>query len=88
VPTYGIAKWGLRGFALNLRHELRDDGIGVTFLSPGGTLTDMWAGEDLPPNRLLEPTDVALMVAAITELSSQAVVDEIVLRPMLGDIHE
>lgn len=88
VPTYGIAKWALRGFAINLRDQLRSERIGVTFLSPGGTLTDMWEGEDLPPNRLLEPKDVALLVLAITELSEQAVVDEIVMRPMLGDIHD
>lgn len=88
VPTYGIAKWALRGFAINLRHELMDRGIGVTFLSPGGTLTDMWAGEDLPPDRLLEPRDVALAVATVAELSQQAVVEELIVRPMLGDVHE
>ena len=88
VPTYGVAKWGLRGFAINLRRELRGDAIGVTLLSPGGTLTDMWAGVDLPRNRLLEPLDVARMVAVVTELSEQAVVDEIVMSPMLGDIHD
>lgn len=88
VPTYGIAKWALRGFAVNLRRELVSQGIGVTLLSPGGTLTDMWEGEELPSGRLLEPRDVGLLVAAVVELSSQAVVEEIVVRPMLGDIHE
>lgn len=88
VPTYGIAKWALRGFALNLRHELMSERIGVTLLSPGGTLTDMWAGEDLEPNRLLRPEDIAQLVVSITELSEQAVVEEVVVRPMLGDIHE
>lgn len=88
VPTYGVAKWALRGFAINLRRELISERIGVTLLSPGGTLTDMWAGEELEPNRLLEPRDIALLVVTITELSEQAVVDELVLRPMLGDIHE
>jgi NADP-dependent 3-hydroxy acid dehydrogenase YdfG len=88
VPTYGVAKWALRGFATNLRRELIPERIGVTLLSPGGTLTDMWAGEELEPNRLLEPSDIALLVATITELSEQAVVDELVIRPMLGDIHE
>lgn len=88
VPTYGVAKWALRGFALNLRRELMTERIGVTFLSPGGTLTDMWAGEDLPPGRLLDPKDIALLVACLAELSEQAVVEELVVRPMLGDIHE
>jgi NAD(P)-dependent dehydrogenase (short-subunit alcohol dehydrogenase family) len=88
VPTYGIAKWGLRSFALNLRHELMPEDIGVTFISPGGTLTDMWAGEDLPPRRLLEPRDIGVLVRACLNLSSQAVVEELIVRPMLGDIHE
>lgn len=88
VPTYGVAKWALRGYALNLRRELSTENIGVTLLSPGGTLTDMWAGEELPPDRLLRPSDIASMVGVVTDLSAQAVVEEIIIRPMLGDIHE
>lgn len=88
VPTYGIAKWALRGFALNLRQELKEQGIGVSFVSPGGTLTDMWAGEDLPPERLLSPDDIGKTVALMAELTPQCVMDEIILRPILGDIHE
>lgn len=87
-PLYGVAKWALRGYATNLRRELMKDGIAVTFLAPGGTLTDLWAGESLPPNRLLEPSDIGKLVAAILSLSNQAVVEELVVRPMLGDIHE
>lgn len=86
---YGVAKWALRGYAVNLRSELRRDGIGVTFVAPGGTLTDLWAGEELAPNRLLEPSDIGKLVATLLfELSSQAVVEELIVRPMLGDIHE
>ncbi len=88
VPTYGIAKWGLRGYAINLRKELMAQNIGVTFISPGGTLTEMWAGVDLPKNRLLEADDIGKLVAAIMTLSRQAVVEELIIRPMLGDIHE
>lgn len=88
VPTYGIAKWGLRGYAINLRKELMAQHIGVTFISPGGTLTDMWAGVDLPDNRLLEADDIGKLVAAIMTLSRQAVVEELIVRPMMGDIHE
>jgi len=88
VPTYGIAKWGLRGYAINLRKELMCKGIAVSFVSPGGTLTDMWAGIELPARRLLEPEDIGKMVAAIVGLSPQAVVEEVIVRPMLGDIHE
>jgi len=88
VPTYGIAKWALRGFAINLRKELMNENIGVTFISPGATLTDMWEGEELPPKRLLEPDDIAKVIDNILTLSEQAVVEELIIRPMLGDIHE
>jgi len=86
-PAYGVAKWALRGLAVDLREELKADRIGVTFLAPGGTLTDMWDQDEAPPDRLLQPRDTALIVAALTELSEQAVVDEVILRPMLGDVH-
>jgi short-subunit dehydrogenase len=85
---YGVAKWGLKGYAINLRKELMSENIGVTLLNPGGTLTDLWEGEDLPPNRLLEPSDLGKLINVILSLSPQAVVEEIIIRPMLGDFHE
>lgn len=88
VPTYSVSKYALRGFAANLRAEFMGENIGVTFVSPGGTLTDMWSDVDVPPNRLLEPTDIAKVVDSIFDLSDQAVVDEIIVRPMLGDYDE
>lgn len=88
VPTYGVAKWALRGYAINLRKELMNEGIGVTFISPGATLTDMWEGEELPDNRLLDPDDIAKLVESTIHLSKQAVVEEIIIRSMLGDMHE
>jgi short-subunit dehydrogenase len=88
IPTYGIAKWGLRGYAVNLRKELMEKNIGVTFLSPGGTLTDMWEDDHIPAGRLLEPDDIGKLVAAVMTLSPQAVVEELIVRPMLGDIYE
>jgi len=88
VPSYGIAKWALRGFAINLRKEMIKHRIGVTFISPGATWTDMWEGEDLPRNRLLEPSDIAKMIKTTLQLSEQAVVEELIIRPMEGDFHE
>jgi short-subunit dehydrogenase len=85
---YGVAKWALRGYAINLRKELMSEGIGVTLVAPGGTLTDLWAGETLPPKRLLEPRDIGVLVAALSDLSEQAVVEELIVRPMLGDMHD
>lgn len=86
--VYSITKWALRGFAENVRAELRGHGVGVSLLHPGGTWTDLWKGVDLPRERLLEPSDVATMVAAMLRLSPQAVVDEIIIRPVEGDFHD
>ncbi|MDR3410735.1 MAG: SDR family NAD(P)-dependent oxidoreductase [Formivibrio sp.] len=87
-PYYGISKWGVNGLACNLRSELKRKQIGVTLVTPGGTLTDLWAGEELPPNRLLSPSDIGKVVGVLFDLSTQAVVENIIVRPMLGDMHE
>lgn len=84
----GVAKWALRGYAINLRRELMKDYIGVTFVAPGGTLTDMWEGYVFPENHLLDPGDIAKLIVAILSLSNQAVVEELIIRPMLGDISD
>ena len=88
VPTYGIAKWALRGYTVNLREELRKEKIGVTFISPGPTLTDMWNDVNISSKRILEPNDIALVIDNLFELSDQAVVEELIIRPILGDIDE
>lgn len=85
---YGVAKWGLKGYSINLRKELMNDKIGVTLINPGGTLTDLWEGEELAPDRLLEPSDIGKLISTILTLSPQAVVEELIVRPMLGDFHE
>ena len=87
VPAYGVQKWALRGFAHNLRKELMQDRIGVSFVSPGGTWTGMWEGEPLDADRLLEPNDIAVMIDASFDMSSQAVLQEVKIVPMLGDLH-
>ena len=85
VPTYGVAKWSLRGFAVNLREELRSKHIGVTYLSPGATWTSMWEGVELARDRLLEPKDIGRLILTMTELSPQAVVEEVIVNPILGE---
>jgi short-subunit dehydrogenase len=87
-PFYGISKWAVRGLACNLRSELMPFGIGVTLINPGGTLTDLWAAEDLPRDRLLAPSDIGKLLCAMLTLSPQAVVEEVVIRPLLGDMHD
>jgi len=71
--------------AINFRQELRSDEIGVTLISPGATATRMWEGENVPDGRLLNPSDVAEVVATVMRLSPQANLDEVIIRPMHGE---
>lgn len=84
--SYSISKFALIGFSKNLRLELMPHGIAVTTINPGATWSSAWAGVDLPKQRLMEATDIAALVLACTTLSPQAVVEEITLRPLLGDL--
>ena len=84
--SYSISKFALAGFSKNLREELKPYGIKVTALYPGAAYTDSWAASGIDPVRIMEAGDIAEMVYAASRLSAQAVVEEIVLRPQLGDL--
>ena len=53
---------------------------------PGATRTASWDGTDLPEERFMPAEDIAQSVWGCYELSKRTVVEEIVLRPQLGDI--
>ena len=84
--SYSISKFALLGFSKNLREELKPLGIKVTAVLPGAAYTDSWSGSGVDPKRIMEAHDVAKMVFAASQLSSQAVVEDIILRPQLGDL--
>ena len=84
--SYSISKYALLGFSKNLREELKDKGIRVTSIMPGATWSDSWKGVDLPRERLMEAEDVAKAVWCAWDMGPSAVVEEIVMRPQLGDL--
>ena len=84
--AYGISKYALLGFTKNLRHELMAHGIKVTAIIPGAVYTDSWKGSGVSEERIMEDRDIARMIYASSQLSMQAVVEEIVMRPQLGDL--
>ena len=84
--AYSISKYALDGFSKNLREELKDKGIKVTGVYPGATYTNSWAGSGVAPTRIMEAQDIAKMILAAAHLSPQAVVEDIVMRPLLGDL--
>ena len=84
--SYSISKFALLGFSKNLRLELKDKGIKVTAVLPGATYTNSWKGSGVDPERIMEANDIAKMILAASQLSPQAVVEEILMRPQKGDL--
>jgi short-subunit dehydrogenase len=84
--AYSISKFALLGFSKNLREEMKPKGIKVTAVLPGATMSASWDVASIDPNRIMEANDIATMVYAASQLSPQAVVEDIILRPQLGDL--
>lgn len=84
--AYSVSKFALLGFSKNLREELTPHGIKVTAVSPGAAYTASWEGTGIDPERLMRAEDVARMVFAASSLSAQATVEDIIMRPQLGDL--
>jgi short-subunit dehydrogenase len=84
--AYSISKYALLGFTRNLREELKPFNIKVTAVIPGAVYTDSWNGSGVPESRIMEARDIAGIIYSTTRLSPQAVVEDIVLRPQLGDL--
>ncbi|MEX2511283.1 MAG: SDR family oxidoreductase [Cyclobacteriaceae bacterium] len=84
--SYAISKWAMLGFTKCLRQELLPHGIKVTSVLPGATFTASWEGAGIPEERFMTSEDVAETVWSAYNLSPRSVVEEIVIRPQLGDI--
>ena len=84
--SYSISKFAMAGFSKNLREEMMPFGIKVTTVHPGATMTSSWEGADIDPLRIMEASDIAKMIVAASKLSHQACVEDIIIRPLLGDL--
>jgi len=84
--SYAISKHALHGFSKCLREEMKPHGIRVMAIMPGATLTSSWDGVELPPERFMKVEDVAEIVWSSFKISTQTVLEDVILRPQLGDI--
>jgi short-subunit dehydrogenase len=84
--SYAISKFALLGFTKVLREELKQSGIRVTAVMPGATRTQSWDGVDLPESRFMKTEDVAEVIFNAYSISDRSVVEEVIIRPQLGDI--
>lgn len=79
--SYTISKFALLGFNKVLREEMKPYNVRVTAVLPGATFTDSWKDEDVTPETLMPPEDIAAAIWNAYAMKN-SVVEEIVLRPM------
>jgi len=84
--SYSISKYALLGFTKNLRQELMPYNIKVTAIIPGAVYTDSWKESGVDESRIMEAEDIATIIYTASRLSPQATVEEIIVRPQLGDL--
>lgn len=84
--AYSISKFAMYGFSQNLREEMKPYNIKVTAILPGAVLSDSWGNFDNTAKRIMEAEDIAQLVYVAAQLSPAACVEDIVVRPQLGDL--
>lgn len=84
--SYSISKFAIYGLSKGLREEMKPFGVRVTSILPGATQTSSWDGEEVQEGRLMKPEDIAELIWVSFSLSTRSVVEDIVVRPQLGDI--
>lgn len=84
--SYAISKFAMLGLSKMLREELKEHGVRVTAVLPGATLTASWEGSGFPDERFMSVEDVAEIIWGTYSLSKRSVVEEILIRPQLGDL--
>jgi 3-oxoacyl-[acyl-carrier protein] reductase len=84
--AYCASKYGLLGFTDVLRMEARKHGIRVTSLMPGATDTLIWGEAEVDSARMMPADEIANAITAILLTGEKAMMEEVVIRPMGGDL--
>ncbi|HOJ17591.1 MAG TPA: SDR family oxidoreductase [Ignavibacteriaceae bacterium] len=86
--AYAASKMGLQGYTESLREEVRKDKIRIVNIYPGATVTDIWATSvrEKFHDRMMKTEEVAKAILWSYKDEGQMVVEDIVLRPELGDL--
>lgn len=79
--AYAASKWGLNGLSYSVAEELRGHNIRVSVICPGSTVSDLSPHRGKDPAKMLQPEDVAHVVAMLVTQAPQSFASEVVLRP-------
>jgi NAD(P)-dependent dehydrogenase (short-subunit alcohol dehydrogenase family) len=78
---YCASKWGLQGLTGCMAEDLRQYGIRVSAVCPGSVHTDFSPHPGKAAERMLQPDDVAHVVAMLVTQSPTGFASEVLLRP-------
>jgi NAD(P)-dependent dehydrogenase (short-subunit alcohol dehydrogenase family) len=80
---YAASKWGLNGLTYSVAEELRPHKIRVSVIAPGSIDTHFGGGHSSAkdPTKMLQPDDVASVVATLVTQAPQSFISEVLLRP-------
>ena len=81
AAAYAASKWGLNGLSYSVAEELRASGIRVSVVCPGSVDTDLSPHTGKDPRKMLQPDDVAHVVAMLVTQAPQSFASEVLLRP-------
>lgn len=86
--AYTASKSGLLGYTKVLREEVRDKNIRVINILPGATATEIWSNEVIRKNSnsMMDAESIAKLVYRLYSEKSNMVIEEIILRPLKGDL--
>lgn len=86
--VYSASKAGLLAMANCLREEVRKFNIKVTNILPGATETPMWDSKTRQKyhNRMMTAKELAMTIASIIDTPKKVHLEEIVIRPLKGDL--
>jgi short-subunit dehydrogenase len=86
--AYTATKAGMLGLGRVLREELRPHRIKVVNVLPGATETHMWSAgmRKQHSHRMMKAKSVGEAVLSVYRMPGDLVVDELVIRPLEGDI--
>jgi 3-oxoacyl-[acyl-carrier protein] reductase len=82
--AYSASKWGLNGLTYSVAEELRQYNVRVSVIAPGSVNTHFGAGGSTKdPSRMIQPGDVAQVVAMLVTQPPTSFVSEVLLRPTM-----
>jgi 3-oxoacyl-[acyl-carrier protein] reductase len=82
--AYAASKWGLNGLTYSVAEELRQYNVRASVIAPGSVNTNFGAaGSTKDRTRMVQPDDVAQVVAMLVTQAPNSFVSEVLLRPTM-----